>query len=104
MRLSAIARSAAFRKLWNSFWKNSAWARAKRGEMIGGRRLDGTPRGREARVVSEIRLKVECLSVLVAVQDRQHGPGIARKPAPFAPPIPGRIAPRQALLGVTRSK
>ncbi len=27
MGLSETARSAAFRKLWNSFWKKSAWAR-----------------------------------------------------------------------------
>ena len=29
MGLSATARSAAFRKPWNSFWKKSAWARLK---------------------------------------------------------------------------
>ena len=75
MGLSATARSAASRKLWNSFLEEERLGQTEPGQMIGWRCLDGTPRrsepGRQG-----IRLKVECLSVLVGAQDRKHGPGL----------------------------
>ena len=75
MGLSATARSAAFRKLSNSFWKKSAWARLKWARGLEGaastaRRAAVNPLARES------GLKVESLPVVLDAQQRQHRPGI----------------------------
>ena len=76
MRFRASARSAAERKAWRSFWKNSGGRQRVVGEVAGRRRSDSSLRGSTG-AAEWIGLEVVTERVLGPVDQGQFGKAVA---------------------------